>query len=128
MIARAATPRAIGSDAIAPRGEAAATGIPRGSQGPPIDVGDLPPLDPSATPTLPPTATVDPGAARQGSTQGPTKLAPVWSTVSASGGAASDTCRNYTATRTLLGQPRQVGGVACREPNGQWQIISELPR
>jgi surface antigen len=47
---------------------------------------------------------------------------------SSAGEAAGDACRNYTATKTLLGQPRQVSGLACREPNGQWQIISEMPR
>ncbi len=40
--------------------------------------------------------------------------------------ANSEVCRSYTATKTLLGQPRQVNGLACRDGKGGWQIITEL--
>jgi surface antigen len=34
------------------------------------------------------------------------------------------TCRNYTHTIYIDGQRRQGQGVACRNPDGTWQIVS----
>jgi surface antigen len=83
----------------------------------------------SAATAAPPagSAAADAAAARL---HGPTSLTPTKASAAPSPGSAGggEACHSYTATRTLLGQPRQVSGLACRDSNGQWQIISELPR
>jgi len=40
---------------------------------------------------------------------------------SATGGAAEE-CREYQATTTIDGQPQQIHGTACRQPDGSWKI------
>lgn len=142
-VARRAAPRPPNGNAPAGRsnapasngGDAAvAAALPPIPQGPPIDAGELPPMTPAALPSP-----AEPVAGEAGGAAGrlhpPTNLTPVWTKAStasaaaaASNGSIGDSCHNYTATRTLLGQPRQVSGLACRDGNGQWQIISELPR
>jgi hypothetical protein len=116
--------------------DAAAAALPPSPQGPPIDATDLPPI---ATPAAAPAASIANAESAAARLHAPTSLTPVWtraSTTAAPAAAApapagasanGDTCHSYTATRTLLGQPRQVSGLACRDGNGQWQIISELP-
>jgi surface antigen len=60
---------------------------------------------------------------------GPTSLLPpsLNAPASAQQAGSSEVCRSYTSMKTLLGQQRQVSGLACRDTNGQWQIITELP-
>ena len=33
-------------------------------------------------------------------------------------------CREYQTTATVGGQPRQVYGQACRQPDGSWQVVN----
>lgn len=33
-------------------------------------------------------------------------------------------CRDFTHTLNVNGQPQQVRGVACRQPDGSWQAVS----
>lgn len=33
-------------------------------------------------------------------------------------------CREYTATATVGGRPRQTYGTACRQPDGSWQLVN----
>jgi hypothetical protein len=72
--------------------------VPRG--GPPLDARDLPPLETAAAPT--------------GTTEG-------------SGGSGGGECRPYTAESTIMGQPRVVSGLACRQPDGRWKLVTEQP-
>ena len=37
---------------------------------------------------------------------------------------ARGACRQYTHTIYINGQPRRGQGVACRNPDGTWQIVS----
>jgi hypothetical protein len=128
---RAVPPRAVGANAPVANRDAAVASLPQepqGPQGPPIDAGQLPPL---ATPAAPVASTASAEAAAAARLHAPTNLTPVRTQASASAPPANATdqaCHSYTATRTLLGQPRQVSGLACRDGSGQWQIISELPR
>jgi hypothetical protein len=126
---RAVPPRAVGGgNAPVADGEAAVAALPPESQGPPLDASQLPPLTSPVTPPAQP-ASADASASRL---HAPTSLTPVWTRASAAAeaanGSSGEACHTYTATRTLLGQSRQVSGLACRDGNGQWQIISELPR
>jgi hypothetical protein len=34
-----------------------------------------------------------------------------------------DYCREYQATQTIGGQPQNVVGTACRQPDGSWRIV-----
>lgn len=104
-------------------------------RGPPIDLADLPPgetVTPSSSPapreTQPAAATPTLASAAAARMHGPTSLLPPSPNAPASAQAgSSEVCRSYTSTKTLLGQQRQVSGLACRDTNGQWQIITELP-
>jgi hypothetical protein len=124
-------PRALGGNAPVSNRDAAVASLPQdpqAPQGPPIDAGQLPPLAPSTAPVA---STASAEAAAAARLHAPTNLTPVRTQASASAPPANATdqaCHSYTATRTLLGQPRQVSGLACRDGSGQWQIISELPR
>ena len=42
-------------------------------------------------------------------------------------GVNSRVCRIYSATRTVLGRPQAVQGLACRMPDGRWQLVTESP-
>lgn len=33
-------------------------------------------------------------------------------------------CREYEMTATIEGEPRQVEGLACQQPNGTWRVVS----
>jgi hypothetical protein len=143
QVARAVPPRAMENrSGSTPRSSLVS---PPPSQGPPMDIADLPPSD-SATKVPPPGETPRNGAARgetaaaappaaQSSAatftsaagsrvHGPTNLLPASDKAP---GASSEVCRSYTSTKSLLGQARRVSGLACRDGNGGWQIITELP-
>jgi hypothetical protein len=45
--------------------------------------------------------------------------------VAASGGG--QTCQPYRADATVTGLPEPVRGLACRDVDGHWQIVSEVP-
>jgi hypothetical protein len=109
-----------------------------GDLGPPIDLADLPDLPPGETAA--PSSSPAPLERRQSPTptlastsaarmHGPTSLLPpsLNAPASAQQAGSSEVCRSYTSMKTLLGQQRQVSGLACRDTNGQWQIITELP-
>ena len=112
-----------------------------GDRGPPIDMADLPPSLPGET--VSPSASAAPVATQPASpatlasvgaprVHGPTSLLPSSATRTSAAAAAQtgntgEVCRSYTSTKTLLGQVRRVNGLACRDTNGQWQIITELP-
>jgi hypothetical protein len=116
-----------------PRARPAAPREP-GDLGPPIDLADLPPGEtaaPSSSPAplerqSPAPTLASTSAARM---HGPTSLLPpsLNAPASAQQAGSSEVCRSYTSMKTLLGQQRQVSGLACRDTNGQWQIITELP-
>jgi surface antigen len=36
-------------------------------------------------------------------------------------------CRPYTSARTAVGLNRPVRGLACRRPDGRWQLVTEMP-
>ena len=36
-------------------------------------------------------------------------------------------CRPYTANSTLAGNGIAVQGIACRDGDGQWRLVSEVP-
>jgi hypothetical protein len=134
-----------------------ARSLPAAEAGPPIDAADLPPLDaadlppPSPAPP-PPAAASSPGAVTRplsllarpapaagsgntGDATASTQSPPVIQTPAAapaeaatgSSGTASQVCRIYTATKTVLGKPQLVKGLACRLPDGQWQLVTEAP-
>ena len=33
-------------------------------------------------------------------------------------------CREYTSTMTIAGQPQNMVGTACRQPDGTWRIVN----
>jgi hypothetical protein len=33
-------------------------------------------------------------------------------------------CREYTSTTTIAGQPQNMVGTACRQPDGTWRIVN----
>ncbi len=104
--------------------------------GPPIDAADLPPLDevPAANPPV--AAAAPPNPAPPASPAAPTLGPPVaLRPLPASGGrpaaALADPnpreCRPYTSNTTLTGRGAAVQGIACRGPDGQWRLVSEVP-
>jgi hypothetical protein len=36
-------------------------------------------------------------------------------------------CRIYNSTKTVLGRPQQVTGLACKGSDGRWQLVTEAP-
>jgi hypothetical protein len=123
---------------------------------PPLDAADLPPPPAPASPppaAAASSAAVPPGApskplsllsrsapvASSGNTgditapppSTPAPAPPSAATaaeVAASGaGTSSQVCRIYTATKTVLGKSQLVKGLACRLPDGQWQLVTEAP-
>ncbi|MBE0617447.1 MAG: hypothetical protein IH608_05920, partial [Proteobacteria bacterium] len=32
-------------------------------------------------------------------------------------------CREYTATARIAGEPQQIYGTACRQPDGSWELV-----
>jgi hypothetical protein len=130
-LARAPAPRDLAPRDLAPRDSSTRDNM----RGPPIDLADLPPgetVAPSSSPAPleqhPPAAAPSLASAAAARMHGPTSLLPPSPNAPASAQAgSSEVCRSYTSTKTLLGQRRQVSGLACRDTNGQWQIITELP-
>jgi hypothetical protein len=82
--------------------------------GPPIDATDLPPLDPDHPPR----------AARPAAAQAPAVAAASPGTPAATAGRE---CRPYTAETPLAGRGVAVQGIACRDADGTWRLVSEVP-
>jgi hypothetical protein len=100
-------------------------------QGPPVDIADLPPLPPgdrSSTPPAPPQAAppIGPPIRLVGE---PAVPPPGGSSAAPRAQPASEQreCRPYTSSTTLTGQSVTVQGIACRDGNGQWHLVSEVP-
>ncbi len=110
------------SDDEAPTGNTASTD-PSTSRAPPVDAADLPPLEnaPTAalTPPAPPASAAAAGA--------PIPLVPRQPPERLSGSSAPTAreCRPYTGTTTLSGREAPVQGMACRDSDGQWHLVSE---
>jgi surface antigen len=49
-------------------------------------------------------------------------LAPTAATVGPGG------CQPYTASMSITGLPERVTGMACREADGRWHVVSEMPQ
>jgi hypothetical protein len=97
----------------------------RGSSrnGPPVDADDLPPLEAFAVPPSRPAAPAAPAPVASTS-----RAAPESAGSSAQAGTDTSDCRPYTSMTSLMGQQRQVSGIACRQPDGRWKLMSEMPR
>lgn len=115
---------------------------PNSSQdAPPLDAADLPPLPPgsdnppAAVPPPPPAA---PAAAAAAAIGPPMRLVRDAAEPSPSGSslpsappgaaAAGRECRPYTSSTTLSGRAVAVQGIACRDGDGQWRLVSEVPQ
>lgn len=105
---------------------------------PPIDATDLPPLDEPApkptmafSPPMPPQPSPAPPAP-QPVAAAPTPLVPAIgpprrltrapSPIEQEAAGGRRECRPYTANSTLAGN-----GIACRDGDGQWRLVSEVP-
>jgi hypothetical protein len=121
------------------------------SGGPPVDAADLPRLDETDLPSQtavavppPPPARTEAASVAAVARSKPLSLLPraepepppatTGSTVESRVAAPltpptgdGRVCRIYTATRTVLGQPQAVKGLACRLPDGRWQPVTEAP-
>jgi hypothetical protein len=87
-----------------------------------VDAADLPPLE------NPPTAAVAPPAPPSSTATGaPIPLVPRQPPERLSGSTTptSRECRPYTGTTTLSGREAPVQGMACRDSDGQWHLVSE---
>jgi hypothetical protein len=42
-------------------------------------------------------------------------------------GADGRVCRIYNSTKTILGRPQPVTGLACKGADGRWQLVTEAP-
>jgi periplasmic protein TonB len=128
-----------------------------GSRPPPIDADELPPLPPSSAPLarvpppVPPPPPFPPPAApaaqaaasapvaapsiqERAATGPPMQLVrqPAQAANGAGAPAASAAtpqreCRPYTSTTTLTGNAVPVQGIACRDGDGPWRLVSEVP-
>jgi surface antigen len=99
----------------------AGSSIPRG--GPPLDATDLPPIE-GAGPRAADTARQDargrwepPRAATTG----------VGASTPAAADAGQAECRPYVADTTITGAARPVAGLACRQADGRWKLVTERP-
>jgi hypothetical protein len=102
-----------------------------GPQAPPIDAADLPPLDGSAPPPPPPAPAAPAQASDPAPAIGPpVQLARQQPPAAAAEAPASDQheCRPYTAETTLTGRNVAVQGMACRDSDGKWRLVSEVPQ
>ena len=107
---------------------------------PPVDINDLPRLPPEQSqPSSAPAPSPAIGAP-SGSTIGPPvrlvrqpEAPPSASdggvpvAVSATAGSQRE-CRPYTSSTTLTGRAVAVQGIACRDGDGQWRLVSEAPQ
>jgi hypothetical protein len=89
---------------------------PKRYDGPPMDADQLPPLE---GPVIPPAQDL---ASTTPDMHPPTNLLSRSAIVSRSPVVS---CRAYTSTQSVLGQPGNARGVACREPDGQWTVVQE---
>jgi hypothetical protein len=116
---------------------------------PPIDAADLPPLDPptnlvapagpSTALTVEPTdgATGRPGQAlappvpltrpRIASENGVGASAPPTGPAQSAAAKPSQECVPYISDKSLFGGRGSVQGIACRDPDGRWRVLSEAP-
>jgi hypothetical protein len=116
------------------------------SDHPPFDATDLPPLDGKLTPPQDaedaPTPRNGGGSEIQDASNAaigrPTPLFGTQARVTvpasapaqpqmASASANQRECRPYTSERTLTGRGLPVQGIACRDADGQWRLVSEAP-
>jgi hypothetical protein len=81
-----------------------------------MDAADLPPLD-SPAPLRPASAGIPTPLVRRLDAATGTSAAPPPPTE----------CRPYTSTTTLSGREAEVQGIACRDRDGQWHLVSETP-
>jgi hypothetical protein len=106
---------------------------PERDQGPPVDLADLPPLPSGGRPSAPPARAQ--AAAPIGP---PIRLVgePAVPPLGGSGNSAAALaqpaavqreCRPYTSSTTLTGRAVTVQGIACRDGDGQWHLVSEVP-
>jgi hypothetical protein len=86
---------------------------PKRYDGPPIDADQLPPLE---GPVISPAPTIASNMHPPTSLPSPPVIGHGLPVVS---------CRAYTSTHNLLGQPGNARGVACRGADGQWTIVQE---
>jgi len=91
----------------------------RTESAPPVDAADLPPLE-----HAPSTAVAAPAHAATGA---PIPLVPRQPPERLSGSTTPTPreCRPYTGTTTLSGREAPVQGLACRDSDGQWHLVSE---
>jgi hypothetical protein len=110
-----APPRSVAAAAPRPAREARLTPArrrraePEAERGPPIDATDLPPLEP------------EPRAAPQAPGLG------IAAAAQAAAPPAQRECRPYTADTPLAGRGVAVQGIACRDADGAWRLVSEVP-
>jgi hypothetical protein len=45
----------------------------------------------------------------------------------AADGSGNQACRPYSSETTVTGLPLPVRGLACRDADGHWQLVSEVP-
>jgi hypothetical protein len=89
-------------------------------RGPPIDATDLPPLEPATR--------AEPPADRPGSGSSVTAAAPpIAITPAAQTAPEQRECRPYTAETPIAGRGLAVQGIACRDADGAWRLVSEVP-
>lgn len=97
------------------------------SRAPPVDAADLPPLEKTPTAAIaPPAPTPADAAPTSAATGAPIPLVPRQTPERLSGSTAPPReCRPYTGTSTLSGREAPVQGMACRDSDGQWHLVSE---
>jgi len=96
------------------------------SRAPPVDAADLPPLENAPTAAVTPPAPAATGTAAAAATGAPIPLVPRQAPERLSGSTAPPReCRPYTGTTTLSGREAPVQGMACRDSDGQWHLVSE---
>jgi hypothetical protein len=93
--------------------------IPRG--GPPIDATDLPPLEGSGSRTYDAPSPQASAPRTEAGSSGAT------ATAAAASGRSAAECRPYVADTTITGSARPVSGLACRQPDGRWKLVTERP-
>lgn len=53
----------------------------------------------------------------------PVYAPPAPAAVAPSASISHDYCREYHSTQTINGQPQNMVGTACRQPDGSWRIV-----
>jgi hypothetical protein len=93
--------------------------IPRG--GPPLDATDLPPIEGSGPRTA---DTPRQEASRRW--EAPRTTSGVGASTPTAAGSSPE-CRPYVADTTITGAAKPVSGLACRQPDGRWKLVTERP-